>query len=649
MHLAVAGPSGTRRTGLGARMRAGLRARGGVGAAPAGPLRGAWRIPFAEVGIVLLVGTITAFACDRAIKGVSFDGRFSVARGFGPVWAAAMVALAVLAHVVQRRTGVVRGRMLVAGLAGIAAGLVMTPLMAGLNHTLQPPNTIFGGDMAFRTENVTRFATTWHLDDYTFRGLHAFYPPGWFWVAGRLAHVLDVTPWHIVKPFTIFTIGASLTLSFILWRMVLRPAGALSAAVGSLLVLPAEHGSLAFSTQAWYSPYSCFVAVTGVAWLAATVTTVRGGGGRWRLAFLAVVGAGLALTYYLLFIILVLVLLALVLIPREGRRPALLRAGAVVGAVAVLTAVFWVPLLSSLASGAASQGHFLNQHLLRVSVGLGEEPGLSVLAVAVIVALVLTFSSRLSQAMAALLAGTILYQLISVGTLTFLHSQLQPHRAVTMMWVTYGATVPVVLENLFDRRGATRWLAAPGLRLAAVAVVAIALPATFLLGAEQGADLAGGPFTKAALRRPVALGQLNRMTTFITQASGKRPQDLTVLTGDTHLLITRPYFGFLPLRARYAHPEADIPGRVAVLRAASACATPACTTRTLTSSRFGRVDVLVLSRTPFGFRVHAQEDGFPKTHGVNVEFRRGSFAKATWARRAFGGYTVFVRRPGQPA
>jgi galactan 5-O-arabinofuranosyltransferase len=628
-------------------MRARLRGRGTAVPGAAGPLGGAWGVPFAEIGIVLLVGTITAVVCERVLRGASFDGRFSVARGVGPVWAAVMVALAVLAHVIQRRTGVVRGRMLVAVLAGLAAGLVMTPLMAGLNNTLQPPNTIFGGDMAFRTEYVTRFATTWHLDDYTFRGLHAFYPPAWFWFAGRLAHLLNVTPWHIVKPFTIFTIGASLTLSFVLWRMVLRPAGALSAAIGSLLVLPAERGSLEFSTQAWYSPYSCFVAVTGVAWLAATVTTVRGGGGRWRLAFLALVGAGLALTYYLLFIILVLVLLALVLIPREGRRAAATRAGAVIGVVAVLTAVFWVPLLSSLASGAASQGHFLNQHLLRVSVGIGDQPALSVLAVAVIVALVLTFSSRLSQAMAALLAGTILYQLISVGTLTLLHSQLQPHRAVTMMWVTYGAAIPVVLESLFDRRPATRWLAAPGVRLAAVAVVAVALPATFLLGAEQGADLSGGPFTKAALQRAVPLRQLDRIAAYITQTSGKPPQDLTVLTGNTHLLITRPYFGFLPLRARYAHPEADIPGRVAVLRAAAACTTPACTTRNLTSSRFGRIDVLVLSRIPIGFRVHAQEDGFPKTHGLNIAFRRGSFAQATWARRAFGAYTVFVRRPGQ--
>jgi hypothetical protein len=84
-----------------------------------------------------------------------------------------------------------------------------------------------------------------------------------------------------------------------------------------------------------------------------------------------------------------------------------------------------------------------------------------------------------------------------------------------------------------------------------------------------------------------------------------------------------------------------------VLRAASACTTTACTTRALTSSRFGRIDVLVLSRTPFGFRVQAQEDGFPKTHVVNVKFRRGSFAKATWTRRAFGAYTVFARRPGR--
>ena len=106
--------------------------------------------------------------------------------------------------------------------------------------------------MAFRTEAVTRFAATWHLDDYTFRGLHSFYPPAWFWLGGRLANWTGTTPWHIVKPLTIGTVGAALLLAFCLWRMVLRPGWALAAAIGSSLVLPIQTEVIAHATEAWY-------------------------------------------------------------------------------------------------------------------------------------------------------------------------------------------------------------------------------------------------------------------------------------------------------------------------------------------------------------------------------------------------------------
>src|SRR2546423_12313373 len=126
-----------------------------------------------------------------------------------------MILIVVVAQLGQHRTAEAgRSRLLVALLAGAAVGLVMAPMMAGLHGTNQPPNTILGGDKSFQTEYVTRFGATWHLQDYTFRGLHAFYPPAWFWVAGRAAHLLDITPWHIVKPFTILTIGAALLLAY---------------------------------------------------------------------------------------------------------------------------------------------------------------------------------------------------------------------------------------------------------------------------------------------------------------------------------------------------------------------------------------------------------------------------------------------------
>src|SRR4051812_50155501 len=98
--------------------------------------------------------------------------------------------------------------------------------------------------------------------------------------------------------------------------------------MGSSLLLTSQVPYLSSSTQGWSSPYSCFVAVTGVAWLAATLVTVRGGGSRSRLAALAGVGALLALCYYLLFLVLVAVLVVLGAASGPVRRAALGRIAA---------------------------------------------------------------------------------------------------------------------------------------------------------------------------------------------------------------------------------------------------------------------------------------------------------------------------------
>jgi galactan 5-O-arabinofuranosyltransferase len=623
---------------------AGLRALGEAAVVTARRARSRdWTWSAAEIAVILATAAATAAVAHAVIAAANTDARSAVAPAFGPLWAALMILLAVGAHVAQRRSAnAVRSRMLVAVLAGAAVGVVMTPLMAGLHGTNQPPNTILGGDMAFHTEYVTRFSATWHLQDYTFRGLHAFYPPAWFWLAGRAAHVLDIPAWEIVKPFTIITIGAALLLAYALWRIVLTPAGALSAAIGSSLVLTTQKGQFAYATQAWYSPHSCFVAVTGVAWLAATLHAVRGGGTRGRLVLLALVGTVLALCYYLLFILAVLVLVVLAAAPSAGRRETMLRVGAVCGGVALLSAPFWVPLAGAVLHGAASQGHFVRPDFLRVSVGLDGPLALSLLAGVSIVMLALTFSSPASQAVAGLLVGTVLYQLASVTSLLVAHNQLQPHRAVTMMWAAFGAALPVALEGLRSRGGSMTMLPPALLRRLGTTLLALSLPAIFVLGAAQGSDLAAGPYSRAAYKRP-NLAPAKAMTSFISRVSGKRPQRLTVLTGYRPILVTEPFYGFLPLRARYAHPEAHLSQRIAVLRAAAACPDSACATARLTRSRFGAIDAMVLARTPGGYRVQTQADGFPNARPVTIAFPANSFAPSAWTSHDFGPYTAFAR------
>ncbi|HEY7633393.1 MAG TPA: arabinofuranosyltransferase [Thermoleophilaceae bacterium] len=604
---------------------------------------------FAELGLVLAGAAVSAWLVHVFLVATNFNPLGEVASGLGPLWAALMLLIAVSAQLVQRLTGVAhqaRARMIVALLAGAATGFITGPITAGLRGTDQPLNTILGGDMAFRTEYVTRFASTWHLQDYTFRGLHAFYPPAWFWVAGRAAHILGLhEPWHIMKPFTILTIGAALFVAYFLWRMTLSPAGALSAAICSSLVLDSQVGPIKFATQAWYSPYSCFVAVTGAAWLAATIVSLRmpARSARWRLLVLGLVGAALALCYYLLFLILAVVLIVLAVAPKENRWRTMRRMGMLFVGIAALTAEFWIPLLKALAHGAASQGGFVRPDFLHVFVGIGRPVALTVLVLVVVGALALTVSSPASQAVGGLLVGCVGYQLISVASLVFAHNQLQPHRAVTMMWATFGAAIPVALEGFSPNRGLGKLLQPPLPRVFGTLAAVVALPAIFVLGATQFSDQVSGPFAREAHERP-ALSQTNQISDFITGTTHKRPDQLNIVAGDHALLVTKPYYGFLPLRARYAHPDAHLAQRIEVLRAAARCPGPKCTADTLEHSKFGHIGALVLARNFGKLRIETEEDKFPESVPIAIDFRPQQFGKGYWVKRTIGGYEVLVHR-----
>jgi hypothetical protein len=182
-------------------------------------------------------------------------------------------------------------------------------------------------------------------------------------------------------------------------------------------------------------------------------------------------------------------------------------------------------------------------------------------------------------------------------------------------------------------------------RAAAVAIAVIAIPATFVLGARQGTDLATGPLTIGA-HDPVDMATPHQMSRFIIRTTGKRPPQLTLLSGGKDpVLVTQPYNGFLALSARYAHPEAQLPRRVRWVQKAAECSNAACTTRLLTQTPFGRVDALVLSRVRVGFQLQTQTDSFPLPRLVTIDFPRAHLDPLVWAHRRFGQFTVFARRP----
>src|ERR1700738_1409304 len=72
-------------------------------------------------------------------------------------------------------------------------------------------------DQQFRTEYLTRLTDTAGPHDMTYFGLPPFYPPGWFWIGGRLAALTGAPACEMFKPWAVISITIAVVLAFVLW------------------------------------------------------------------------------------------------------------------------------------------------------------------------------------------------------------------------------------------------------------------------------------------------------------------------------------------------------------------------------------------------------------------------------------------------
>src|ERR1700744_2617545 len=76
-------------------------------------------------------------------------------------------------------------------------------------------------DQQFRTEYLTRLTNSPTLHDMTYIGLPPFYPPGWFWVGGRVAALTGTPGWETFKPWAITSITVAIAVALVLWAMMI--------------------------------------------------------------------------------------------------------------------------------------------------------------------------------------------------------------------------------------------------------------------------------------------------------------------------------------------------------------------------------------------------------------------------------------------
>src|ERR1700743_661411 len=183
-----------------------------------------------------------------------------------------------------RRGAGFRGR-LVAQLGGLVFVCAFTVVTLGMPLG-STKLCLFGisVDQQFRTEYLTRLTDSSALHDMTYAGLPAFYPPGWFWVGGRIAALTGTPGWRTFKPWAITSITIAIAVALVLWWRLIRFEYAVIVTAATAAV------TLAYSSP---EPYSAMITVLLPPVLILTWSGLRGGtrSGGWA----AVVGAGIFL------------------------------------------------------------------------------------------------------------------------------------------------------------------------------------------------------------------------------------------------------------------------------------------------------------------------------------------------------------------
>ncbi|MCH9729957.1 MAG: galactan 5-O-arabinofuranosyltransferase [Actinomycetia bacterium] len=445
-------------------------------------------------------------------------------------------------------------------------------------------------DQQFRTEYMTRFADSAALHDMTYIGLPPFYPPGWFWIGGRLAHLTGTPAWEMFKPWSIISITIAIVLAFVLWANMIRFEYALVVSTATTAA------ALAYSPA---EPYAAIIAVLlppvfVLAWSGLGGRQRSGGQERWAHArtagddpgkrpgggWAAIVGTGLFLGFAALFYSLLLayaaftfaMMAAFIAVTRRTLDP-LLR----LLVIAVISGLLWMIglgpyLLAALRGKPADTGtaqHYLPADGAQLSFPMLQPSLLG--ALCMLGTLWLVLYARTSIRAGALAVGvltvyawSLLSMLTTLAGTTLLSFRLQP--TLTILLSAAGA---------FGFIEATRAVAARVRAPNAGKVVAVAAAVGALGAVTFSQDIpdvlrpdivvaytdTDGAGQRADRRPPGAARYYREIDARIEEVTARPRNETVVMTADYSFLSFYPYYGFQGLTSHYANPLAQFEQR----------------------------------------------------------------------------------------
>jgi galactan 5-O-arabinofuranosyltransferase len=544
-------------------------------------------------------------------------------------------------------------------------------------------------DQQFRTEYLTRLADNPALHDMTYIGLPPFYPPGWFWIGGRVAALTGTPAWEIYKPWAITSITIAVAVALVLWWRMIRFEYALVVTTATAAV------TLAYGSP---EPYAAMITVLLPPVLVLTWSGLRAGelGAppaaerdatvtleaerdcgvtlEPRSGWAAVIGAaiflGVTATWYLLlfgYTAFTMALMALVLVVsrwrREGRSAAVdpLRRLLVIAAIAAaIAATTWLPFLlratHSPISNTGSAAHYLPADGAELTFPMLQFTLLG--AICMLGTLWLVVRTRTSVRAGALTVGVVavyLWSLLSMLTTlartTLLSFRLQPTLSVLL-----------VAAGVFGFIEAAQALAARSRAFVPVAA-AIGLAATIAFS-QDIPDVLRPDLTIAYTdtdghgqrgdRRPAGAEKYySVIDAAIVHATGKPRDQTVVLTADYSFLSYYPYWGFQSLTSHYANPLAQFDLRAAQINKWSKLKTADELIHALDTSPWPPPTVFLMRRGSgsglgTNYTLRLAEDVYPNQPNVRrypVDLRAALFADPRFVVQGVGPFVLAIRRP----
>jgi galactan 5-O-arabinofuranosyltransferase len=597
------------------------------------------------VAVLAASGWVVAWSLSETL-GLVHPGATPLVRWYVDVCAlGAVITVVVAGRVFARRDpAAVVVAAAAAGLAGAGT--------AALHGTRWGFSGLYS-DAGFRTEAVTRFTDSGALADYAYRRLPAYYPPGLPWLEGRVAHLLGVPGWVVMKPAELLVCALVPVLSWLLWRRMLAevPAAVVASASSVAVALPTK-------------PDEWLVLTLAVPWW---LLVVRGSGRRpWSRA--STIGAGVGLgalllchTYFFVPLAMATVVGFVVDLVTRRPPPLSLRRGLTVVVTALVVATpSWVPGVVARVRGLPTD----DLQLRWSPIGFTDPPlpgwgdPVSLLGLLGLV-WILTGPRRLATnvatAWATALAFVVLGQLAQRWGVALL-----PEKSTELC-----AALMVVAGSLFVvDQVAARGTSRLGILLA-VGAIALSLVAAEMwvhqnvvpparaaqhMRYPDGAFPDAGPASADSHAHPWGVSPLGlgpsvdqvQETWLALRGRPLQRGDVLVSARADVLALTAAH-PFVTWKSIYSHPNGQFARRLEVLRAVAQCTTPRCAWSLLRHNELDAVDGLVLNHSGADLAMTVTTDSFPDAwQSETLRFDPDLVAAPYFRARTVNGVVVAV-------